>query len=103
MPGRRSSARRWRSEGPAAGRPPAVSGASAGRLPAEVALVEREERLRVVLQEVHLAARAPGFAGLEAAEAEIGVQADDDALEELLVRLPGEPEEQPAIGGDAAD
>ncbi len=61
------------------------------------------ERGEIGRHQVDLAADRLRLAGLEAADAKVGMGADDHALEELLVGLPGGGDELFAIGGDAAD
>jgi len=69
----------------------------------EITPITRQQEVDVVLQDIDLAAGALRLAGLETAEAEVVVQADEDALEELLGRGPGRREKPTAVGGDATD
>ena len=62
-----------------------------------------EESFRVVLYQVDFTADLFGFVGLEAAEAEVRVEAAGDALEEFLVGFPSGGEEEFFVAAEAAD
>ena len=69
----------------------------------EVMAVACQEAVDVGRHQVDLASDRLGFARLEPADPEVGVQADDHSLEELLIRLPRRGHDLLAVGREAAD
>ena len=53
--------------------------------------------------EINLASNRPGPSGLQPADPKIGVKADDDSLEELLIGLPGRGHELLPVAGKTTD
>ena len=72
-------------------------------LAGEILAIPRLERRKIGRHQVDLAADRLRLARLEPADAEVGMEADDHTLKELLVRLPGGGDELLAVGRDAAD
>ena len=69
----------------------------------EVLGVPTEELLGVVGKEVDLLADASGFAGLQAADPRVAVEADVDAFEEFEGAVAGDGEQGGTIGRDGPD
>ena len=69
----------------------------------EVALVALEEVVRRAFEEVDFSFDAESGAGFEAAEAEVGVEAADDALEEFLPWFPCGGEDGFSVGAEGTD
>src|SRR6266480_2499144 len=67
----------------------------------EVAFVAPEQGRYVGRHDVEFAANALGLPRLEAADAEVAVDAGDHALEQLLVRLPGHGQDRPLVRREA--
>lgn len=69
----------------------------------EIPGVAGQEGGDIVGEQVDFSTDHLGFAGVQAAEAEVGVKAAGDALEQFLVRFPGGGEEPAFIGAEGAD
>ena len=69
----------------------------------EIPRIAVPQSLRVGLHEVDATTDALGFTRLQSAQTQVGVQAADDPLEELLIRLPCGGEEPLAIAAEGSD
>lgn len=69
----------------------------------EISRIAVPQSLRVGLHEVDATTDALGFTGLQSAQTQIGVQAADDPLEELLIRLPCGGEEPLSVAAEGSD
>src|SRR4051812_2459803 len=69
----------------------------------EIGLIALQQRIHVRGEEIDLAVDLFRLARLEAADAEVAVEAGDHALEQLLARLEGDGADHLVVGGEAAD
>src|SRR2546427_6277134 len=69
----------------------------------EITVISFEQELRIVLEKVKLASHLFRLARLQPAHVWIGVQADIDALKELVRAVKRGRQQPPIIGRDAAD
>src|SRR4051812_41890296 len=69
----------------------------------EIRRVSLQQRIHVRGEEIDLAVDLLHLARLEAADAEVAVEADDHALEQFLARLEGDGADHLVVGGEAAD
>ena len=80
-----------------------VAACGSSLMAGKVSAIARLQFREIGRHQVDLAADRLGLAGLQAADSKVGMEADDDALKQLLIRLPGGRHQLLAVSRDAAD